>query len=64
MNSFPDSGGLKVVLAVVVLALQVGSVSFHRVLQRLVRQDAESNLKAIVELKASRFLSDGVKREL
>jgi hypothetical protein len=62
MNSFPD--WLKVVLAVVVLALLTGSVSFHRVLQRLVRQDAESNLKAIAELKASRFLSNGVKREL
>ena len=64
MNSFPDSGWLKVVLAVVVLALLSGSVSFHRVLKRLVRRDAESNLKAIAELKAGRFLSDGVKREL
>jgi hypothetical protein len=64
MNSFPDSGWLKVVLAVVVLALLSGSVSFHRVLKRLARQDAESNLKAIAELKASRFLSSGVKREL
>jgi hypothetical protein len=62
MNSFPD--WLKVVLAVVVLALLAGSVFFHRVRQRLVRQDAESNLKAIAKLKASRFLSNGVKREL
>ena len=62
MNSFPD--WLKVVLAVVVLALLSGSVSFHRVLQRLVRRDVENHLKAIAELKAGRFLSDGVNREL
>ena len=62
MNSFPD--WLKVVLAVVVLALLPGSVSFQRVLQRRMRQDAESNLQAIAELTAGRFLSSGVKREL
>ena len=64
MNSFPDAGGLKVVLAVVVLALHSGSVSFHRVLQRLMRQDVENHLKTIAELKAGQFLSSGVKREL
>ena len=64
MNSFPDSGWLKVVLAVVVLALLSGSVSFHHVLKRLVRQDVENHLKTIAELKAGQFLSDGVKREL
>jgi hypothetical protein len=52
MNSFPDSGWLKVVLAVVVLALLSESVSFHRIQERRVRKDAESNLKAIVEFKA------------
>ena len=62
MNSFPD--WLKVVLAVVVLALQAGGVSFHRVQEQRVRKDAESNLKAIAELKAGQFLSDGGKREL
>jgi hypothetical protein len=64
MNSFPDSGWLKVVLAVVVLALLSRSVSFHRVLKRLVCQDVENHLKTIAELKAGQFLSDGVKREL
>jgi len=56
MNSFP--GWLKVVLAVAVLASLAGGVSFHRVQEQRVRKDAESNLKA------SQFLSDGVKREL
>ncbi len=61
MNFF--SGWLEVVLAVVVLALLSGSVSFHRVLKRLMRQDVENHLKIFTELKASQFLSDGVKRE-
>jgi hypothetical protein len=61
MNFF--SGWLEVVLAVVVLALLSGSVSFHRVLKRLMRQDVENHLKIFTELKASQFLSDGMKRE-
>jgi hypothetical protein len=61
MNSF--SKWLKVVLAVVVLALLSRNVSFHRVLKRLVRLAVENHPKIFTELKAGQFLSDSVKRE-
>jgi PAS domain S-box-containing protein len=53
MNAFP--GWLKAVLAVVVLALLAGGVSFYRIQERRMRQDIESNLQAVTELKATQI---------
>ena len=55
MNSFP--GWLKAVLAVVVLALLAGGFSFYRAQERRVRQDVESDLRSIAELKANQITS-------
>jgi len=51
MNSFPD--WLKAVLAVVVPALLAEGVSFYRIQKRRVRQDVESDLQSLAELKAN-----------
>ncbi|MGA2281833.1 MAG: PAS domain S-box protein [Verrucomicrobiota bacterium] len=53
MNSFP--GRWKAVLAVVVLALLIGGVCFYHVQEQRVRQDVESDLFAITELKAGQI---------
>jgi hypothetical protein len=61
MKSFP--GRLKAVLAVAVLALLMGGVLFYRIQERRVRQDVESDLQAIAELKANQFPGDGLRLE-
>jgi PAS domain S-box-containing protein len=53
MKSFP--GWLKTILALVVLALLAGGVWFYQVQERRVRQDVETHLKIIAELKADQI---------
>ena len=60
MKSFP--GWLKAVLAVAVLALLAGGVSFYRVQERHVSRDVEANLQSIAELKAKQIAAWRIER--